>query len=159
LDPRVITGRDHHRNFAGIRSGIESSHRLCVSARFLLAYHFRKISSKSPDRFSISSKRAIASAAKHPQPALWQLGGSLMEVPMRKVTRFGFLLLTAVTLGLLAAIPLVAAWRMPAGQCVAPVPLKPREQAVMPLIAGQCAIAESALKQPELIADPVWLDW
>jgi hypothetical protein len=32
----------------------------------LLAYHFREISSKSPDRFIISSKRAIASAATHP---------------------------------------------------------------------------------------------
>jgi hypothetical protein len=80
-----------------------------------------------------------------------------MEVPMRKWTRFVFLLLTAVTLGLLAAVPLVAAWRIPAGQCVAPVPLKPGEQAAMSLVAGQCAVAGSALKQPELIAD--WLDW
>ena len=65
---------------------------------------------------------------------------------MREVMRFVGLLLTAVTLGLLAAIPLVATWRIPAGQCIAPV-------------AGECAIAGSALKQPELIADPVWLDW
>jgi hypothetical protein len=29
----------------------------------------------------------------------------------------------------------------------------------MSRVAGECAIAGSALKQPELIADPVWLDW
>jgi hypothetical protein len=123
----------------------------------LLAYHFRKISSKSPDRFIIGSKRAIASAATHPQAAFWQPGGSLMEVPMRKATRFVALLLTAVTLGLLAAVPLVAAWWVPAGQCIAPAPLKPGEQAAMPLVAGQCTILGSSLKQPEL--NPVWLDW
>jgi hypothetical protein len=83
-----------------------------------------------------------------------------MDFAMRKATRFAFLLFTAVTLGLLAAIPLVAAWRIPAGQCVAPLPLKPGEQAVMPLVAGQCTIAGSSpLKQPELMPDPVWLDW
>jgi len=81
-----------------------------------------------------------------------------MDVPMRKATRFVALLLTAVTLGLLAAVPLVAAWRVPAGQCMAPMsldPLKLGEQ--MPLVAGQCAIAGSSLKQPDLRAD--WLDW
>ena len=76
---------------------------------------------------------------------------------MRKGTRLVALLLTAVTLGFLAAVPLVAAWRIPAGQCVAPAPVKPGEQAVMPLVARQCAILGSPLKQPELIAD--WLDW
>jgi len=86
----------------------------------LLAYLFREISSKSPDRFSIGYKRAFVSPATHSQPALWRLGGGLMDFAMRKATRFAFLLLTAVTLGLLAAIPLVAAWRIPAGQCVAP---------------------------------------
>jgi hypothetical protein len=77
---------------------------------------------------------------------------------MRKVTRFVTLLLTAVTLGLLAAMPLVAAWRIPAAQCMAPVSLnalEPGEQ--MPLVAGQCAIAGSSLKQPDLIG--IWLDW
>jgi hypothetical protein len=81
---------------------------------------------------------------------------------MRKVTRFVALLLTAVTLGLLAAMPLVPTWRIPAGQCIAPVslnPLKLGKQAAMPLVAGQCTIAGSSFKQPELIADPVWLDW
>ena len=81
-----------------------------------------------------------------------------MDVPMRNVTRFVALLLTAVTLGVLAALPLVAAWKIPAGQCVAPVsldPLKPGEQ--MPLVTGQCAIAGPSLKQPDLRAD--WLDW
>jgi len=76
------------------------------------------------------------------------------------VTRFVALLLTAVTLGLLGAIPLVAAWRIPAGQCVAPAPLNTPEQeqqAAMPVVAGQCAIAGSSLKQPDLRAD--WLDW
>src|SRR5262249_50176842 len=34
---------------------------------------------KSPDRFSISSKRAIDPAATHPQSALWQLGSSVMD--------------------------------------------------------------------------------
>jgi hypothetical protein len=29
-----LTWHDHHKNFAGIRSGIESSHRLSVSVRF-----------------------------------------------------------------------------------------------------------------------------
>src|SRR5262245_33781296 len=123
----------------------------------LLAYHFRKISSKSPDRFIIGSKRAIASSVTHPRPVLWRLGGSLMEAPVREVTRFVALLLTAVTLGLLAAVPLVAAWWIPAGQCIAPAPLKPGEQAAMPLVAGQCTILGSSLKQPEL--NPVWLDW
>src|SRR5262249_45997630 len=83
---------------------------------------------------------------------------TLMDVPMHNVTRFVALLLTAVTLGVLAALPLVAAWKIPAGQCVAPVsldPLKPGEQ--MPLVARQCAISGSALKQPDLKAD--WLDW
>ena len=79
---------------------------------------------------------------------------------MRNVTRFVALVLTVVSLGLLAAIPLVAAWRIPAGQCVAPVSLNPLdlgEQAAMPLVAGQCAIAGSPLNQPDLKAD--WLDW
>jgi hypothetical protein len=76
---------------------------------------------------------------------------------MRNGTRLVALLLTAVTLGLLAGVPLVAAWRIPAGQCVAPAPVKPGEQAVRPLVAAQCAILGSPLKQPELIAD--WLDW
>ena len=81
---------------------------------------------------------------------------------MREVMRFAGLLLTAVTLGLLAAIPLVATWRIPAGQCIAPVSLdsfKLGEEPAMSRVAGECAIAGSALKQPELIADPVWLDW
>jgi hypothetical protein len=89
---------------------------------------------------------------------------------MREVMRFVGLLLTAVTLGLLAAIPLVATWRIPAGQCIAPVSLnsfklgeepaiKLGEEPAMSRVAGECAIAGSALKQPELIADPVWLDW
>src|SRR5262245_2694127 len=86
---------------------------------------------------------------------------SRSTVPLvRNVTRFVALLLTAVTLGLLAAMPLVAAWRIPAGQCIAPVslnPLKPGEQAAMPVVAGQCAIAGSSLKQPELTG--IWLDW
>jgi hypothetical protein len=125
----------------------------------LLAYHFRKISSKSPDSFIISSKRAIASAATHPQAAFWQPGGSLMEDPTRDATRLAALLLTAVTLILLAAVPLVAAWRIPAGQCIAPGPLKPGEQAVVPLVAGQCTILGASIKQPELMPDPVWLDW
>jgi hypothetical protein len=128
------------------------------SRRHLLAYHFREISSKSPDRFIIGSKRSIASAATNPPSALRRLGGSLMDFPMPKVTRFVFLLLTAVTLGLLTAIPLVAAWRIPAGQCIAPGsldPLKPGEQ--MPVVARQCTIAGSSLKQPDLKAD--WLDW
>jgi hypothetical protein len=126
--------------------------------RHLLAYHFREISSKSPDRFIIGCKRAIASAATHPRSDLQQLGGSLMDVPMRDVTRLVALLLTAVTLGVLAALPLVAAWRIPAGQCVAPAsvnPVKPGEQ--MRLLAGQCAIPGPSLKQPDLKAD--WLDW
>jgi DNA-binding SARP family transcriptional activator/pimeloyl-ACP methyl ester carboxylesterase len=38
-----------------------------------------KIFNKSPDRFSISSKRAIDPAATHLQSALWQLGSSLMD--------------------------------------------------------------------------------
>jgi hypothetical protein len=81
---------------------------------------------------------------------------------MHKVTRIVTAALTAVTLGILAAIPLFAAWGMPAGQCVAPVsttPLKLGEQAAMPLVAGQCILAGSSPKRPELIADPVWLDW
>jgi hypothetical protein len=82
-----------------------------------------------------------------------------MEDPTRKATRLVALLLTAVTLGLLAAVPLVAAWRIPDGQCIAPAPLKPGEQAVMPLVAGQCTILGSSRKQPELMPDPVWLDW
>ena len=76
------------------------------------------------------------------------------------MTRFVALLLTAVTLALLGAMPLVAAWRIPAGQCIAPGSLHPfklEEQAAMPLVAGQCAIAGSSLKQPDLRAD--WLDW
>jgi hypothetical protein len=83
-----------------------------------------------------------------------------MDVPMRNDTRFVALLLTAVTLGLLAAMPLVAAWRVPAGQCIAPASLNPptlEEHAPMRLVAGQCAIAGSSLKQPDLKAD--WLDW
>ena len=78
-----------------------------------------------------------------------------MDVPTRNVTRFVALLLTAVTLAVLAALPLVAAWRLPAGQCAAPVSLKPGEQ--MPLVAEQCAIAGPSRKQPDLKAD--WLDW
>jgi hypothetical protein len=82
-----------------------------------------------------------------------------MEDPARKATQLAALLLTAVTLGLLAAVPLVAAWRIPAGQCIAPGPLKPGEQAVMPLVVGQCTILGSSLKQPELMVDPLGLDW
>jgi hypothetical protein len=81
---------------------------------------------------------------------------------MHNVTRFLALLLTAVTLGLLAAMPLVAAWKTSVGPCVAPVslnPLKPEEHAVTPLVAGQCTLVGSSRKQPELIADPFWLDW
>ena len=83
-----------------------------------------------------------------------------MEDPTRKATRLAALLLTAVTLILLAAVPLVAAWRIPAGQCIAPASLNPpklEEQVPMPLVAGQCAIAGPSLKQPDLKAD--WLDW
>ena len=77
---------------------------------------------------------------------------------MRKVTRIVAAILPLVTLSLLAAMPLVAAWRMPAGPCIAPVsinPLKLADQAAaMPLVAGQCTIAASSLKPPKLMDDP-----
>ena len=81
---------------------------------------------------------------------------------MYKVTRIATAGLTVVTLGILAAIPLFAAWRMPAGQCIAPmstIPFKLGEQAAMPLVVGQCTISGSSLKQPKLLADRVWLNW
>jgi hypothetical protein len=75
----------------------------------------------------------------------------------RKVTRIVAAALTVAALCLLAAIPLVASWRMPAGQCMDPVSTNlPDQAAAMPLVAEQCTIAASSLKQPELIADPVW---
>jgi hypothetical protein len=66
------------------RAGMLSRERSLVTGnmprrRNLLAYRFREFSSKSPDRFIIGCKRAIAAAATHPQAAFSRLGGSLME--------------------------------------------------------------------------------
>ena len=72
---------------------------------------------------------------------------------MRKATCIVAATLTVAALSLLAAMPLVITWRMPAGQCIAPVsinPLKLADQtAAMPLVAGQSA---SSLKPDQ----PAW---
>jgi hypothetical protein len=82
---------------------------------------------------------------------------------MHKVTRIVTAALTVVTLGILAAIPLFAAWRMPGGQCIAPVSTTPLklagQEAATPLVAGHCTLAGWSPKQPELMADPVRLNW
>lgn len=73
---------------------------------------------------------------------------------MRKATWIVAATLTVAALSLLAAMPLT--WRMPAGQCIAPVsinPLKLADQtAAMPLVAGRCTIAASSLKPDQ----PAW---
>ena len=80
---------------------------------------------------------------------------------MRKATWIVAATLTVAALSLLAATPLViVTWRMPAGQCIAPVSTNPLKladpAAAMPLVAGQCTIAASSLKPPELMEDPAW---
>jgi len=44
-----------------------------------------------------------------------------MEIPMREVTRTVTTALVAAALSLAAAMPLIAAWRMPAEQSATPV--------------------------------------
>jgi hypothetical protein len=77
---------------------------------------------------------------------------------MRKVTGIVAATMTAAALSLLTAMPLVIIWRMPAGQCIAPVSINPLnladQAAAMPLVAGQCTIAASSPKSPEWIDDP-----
>jgi hypothetical protein len=53
--------------------------------------------------------------------------GGVMEILMRNATRVVTAALTAAVLTLLAAMPLVAAWRTPAEQPAAPVPINPLE--------------------------------
>jgi hypothetical protein len=53
--------------------------------------------------------------------------GSLMEGFMRELTRIVTGVLAAAVLTLLAAMPLVAAWRTPAEQGAVPVSIKPLE--------------------------------
>ena len=76
---------------------------------------------------------------------------------MRKTTRIVAATMTAAALSLLTAMPLVIIWRMPAGQCIAPVSINPLnladQAAAMPLFAGQCTIAASSPKSPEWIDD------
>jgi hypothetical protein len=123
-------------------------------------------SEKSPANLQIVSALA-ASAPPHRRLRIHnRTSGSWRQLdgfPMSKVTRIVAVFLTVATSGLLAAVPVVATWRIPAGQCIAPAPTNPlklgEQAAAMPLVAGQCTIAGSSLKQPELIADPVWLDW
>jgi len=53
--------------------------------------------------------------------------GGAMEIPMRNATRIVTAALTAAVLTLLAAMPLVAAWRTPPEQPAAPVSINPLE--------------------------------
>ena len=53
--------------------------------------------------------------------------GSVMEMSMPNVTRIVTAVLTAAVMTLLAAMPLVAAWRMPADQTTVPVSINPLE--------------------------------
>jgi hypothetical protein len=82
---------------------------------------------------------------------------------MRKVTQIVAATTTAAALSLLAAMPLVIIWRMPAGQCIAPVSINPLnladQAAAMPLVAGQCTIAASSPKSPEWIDDASAQRW
>jgi hypothetical protein len=82
---------------------------------------------------------------------------------MRKVTRIVAATMTAAALSLLTAMPLVIIWRMPAGQCIAPVSINPlnlADQAVaMPLVAGQCTIAASSPKSSDWIDDAPAQRW
>jgi hypothetical protein len=78
---------------------------------------------------------------------------------MRKATQIVAATLTVAALGLLAAMPhVIVTWGMPAGQCIASVSTNPLmlsdPEAAMPLVAGQCTIAASSLKPPELMDDP-----
>jgi hypothetical protein len=50
-----------------------------------------------------------------------------MEIPMREVTRIVTAALAAAALSLAAAMPLIAAWRMPAEQPATPVSINGRE--------------------------------
>ena len=57
--------------------------------------------------------------------------------------------MTAAALSLLTAMPLVIIWRMPAGQCIAPVSINPLnladQAAAMPLVADN---AQSQRRRP-----------
>src|SRR5262245_41164893 len=112
----------------------------------------QRISSKSPDILCINCKRAIEPAATYSEPAPPALRRQLDGFPMSKVTRVVAVFLAVATSGLLAAVPVVATWRIPAGQCIAPAPTSPlklgEQAAAMPLVVGQCTIAAASLKQP-----------
>src|SRR5262249_8033678 len=69
-----------------------------------------------------SFKLLVAAGAKH-SPRCFRHGvGSLMEVAMRKVIRIATAALAVTALSLIAAIPLVAAWRMSAEQQATDMP-------------------------------------
>jgi hypothetical protein len=55
-----------------------------------------------------------------------------MEIPMREVTRIVTTAIAATALSLAAAMPLVAAWRMPAEQPATPVSINAFELIDLP---------------------------
>ena len=110
---------------------------------------------------SMSSRRQLRT--RQMLPASPAAGGWRFLISMRKVTQIVAATTTATALSLLAAMPLVIIWRMPAGQCIAPVSINPLnladQAAAMPLVAGQCTIAASSPKSPEWIDDASAQRW